>query len=652
MRQFLNKTAFAALACAFPMAVWADNSGAATLNVGQALAFDSGTTGSSGDIVFTGTGLSLQGGAKGLDLGNVGATEYNAINGTESVALKAAGSIAPIPLSLLTAGNVFVVLTIGGNIGKAMVTASSSTSITFQYATYGNTTGGGGGGGAPTISGITNNYSFIPTGFVNSGIPPSSIFVIFGSNMATAPAGTLSLNRSDGNGLPTTDAGATLTVNAGGNTYHPAMYYASPSQIAGVLPAGVPVGPATISVNYSGGNSNAFSFQVVSNALGLDSYYGGGSGLVTATDALTGALVTYTNSAKPMQTLTFWGSGNGADPQDSDSVFTTTPHSVNQANTAFYIGGVAATVLYAGSSGYPGLNQINVQVPSSITTGCGNSAVAVTNGVASNFGSLPVNQGGGPCNDSIFGISGSTINSLSGQTTVRSGTTFLGQLVTPMITENVAFAGFSSTTGAFYGATTGITSIGSCFVTEVISTTGVTGTTTALDAGNVSVQGPTGTFPLSAFTKGSYTAQLPATAITSTGGAFVFTGGGGADVGPFTSTVNLPNPLLNWTNQSAAATITRGNGLLVTWSGGASGSYVIIEGNSAGPAGTSGSYGCYAPQSAGQFMVPAYVTGTLPAGTGTTLVENGTSFTPFSAPTLDYGIGFGFSGVQVNSTYK
>jgi uncharacterized protein (TIGR03437 family) len=285
----------------------------------------------------------------------------------------------------------------------------------------------------PTITGITNNYSYVPAGFPNSGIPPGSIFLIYGSNMSTAPA-TVTLQSSASPGIPKTLEGATLTVSVGGVTVTPAMYYATPRQIAAVLPSGTPTGSATITVSYNSETSNAFSFQVVPDAVGLDTYYGTGTGLVTATNTTTGDLYNYTNSAKPGETVVLWGSGLGADTADSDTVFTSTPHTVNTP-LKIYIGGVAATILYAGSSGYPGLNQFDVTIPENAPLSCSDGVVAVTGTGASqtvsNFGSLAVSQSGGDCNDSIFGISGSTIGSLSGLSTVRFGDLFVGQLVQP-----------------------------------------------------------------------------------------------------------------------------------------------------------------------------------------------------------------------------
>jgi hypothetical protein len=155
------------------------------------------------------------------------------------------------------------------------------------------------------------------------------------------------------------------------------------------------------------------------------------------------------------------------------------------------------------------------------------------------------------------------------------------------------------------------------------------------------------------FTTGSYEASLPSGAITSSGGAFTFTGSGGADVGSFKATINLPNPLLDWTNQTAGATINRGQGVQVSWTGGTPGSYVIIEGNSSNDTiGANGNFTCIANQSALGFMVPGYVTSALPPGSGTLEVDNVSTYAPFSATGLDFGIAFGISGTTVNSVYQ
>ena len=148
--------------------------------------------------------------------------------------------------------------------------------------------------------------------------------------------------------------------------------------------------------------------------------------------------------------------------------------------------------------------------------------------------------------------------------------------------------------------------------------------------------------------------MLPGTAITSSGGVFTFTGSGGAtQADPSNATVNIPNPILVWTNQSDAATVNRGSGVKVTWTGGAPSSYVSIEGSSSSIAtGATASFNCIADASALQFTVPAYVTSTLPAGTGRLLVENTASFGTFTAPGLDFGAYSAFTGDTINNTYQ
>ena len=660
-RNIAALSALAVMAFMLPCAARADINSSVTLSVGQSLSLDTGATSTSGsgDITFTGTSITYIGAAKGgvLPIGT-GQSVFDSITQAILTQLAALASAAPLPASSLPVGTVFAVGTNGGNAAKLLVTAISSTSIGLQYTTYGASSTGP---GTPTVKGVTNNYSFIPSGFTNSGVTPSSIITIFGANMAAPVTGTVTLQSSAGPaGIPTILNGTSVSVTVGGKTVTLGIYYATPTQIAAVLPAATPTGTGTITVTYNNAASNAFSITVVASAFGLDTYYGTGTGLITATDARTGALFNYTSSAAPGEIITLWGTGLGADPADSDTVFSTSPHAVNQASVQIWIGGVQATVGYAGSSGYPGLDQINVTIPSGLT-GCNVSIVVVVGGVASNFATAPIAAGNGECSDPAFGITGSQYITLSGQTNVKSGSVFVGQFVNTnssgtQMTENLASADFASVTGSYYGSASGIASIGSCIVTEVISTTGVGNvTSTGLDAGAVSLAGPGGanyTLTGIPMLPGFYSAMLPDGAITSSGGTFVFSWTGGKDVGASSATVNLPNPLLNWTNESTAATVTRSQGAQVTWTGGAPGTYVFISGSSSSSGGVSGSFTCFAPQSALQFTVPAYVLDTLPAGTGSLSVENITSYTKFTATGLDYGTGFGFTGYSTSATYK
>lgn len=133
------------------------------------------------------------------------------------------------------------------------------------------------------------------------------------------------LQSSAAPGIPLTLNGTSVTVVVNGVTTHPALYYTSPGQIAAVLPAATPVGAGALTVTYRGNTSAPAPIQVVASSVGINSY-GVNTGI--ATDAV-GAVITLNNSASPGQTITLWTTGLGADPADSDTPYTLTPHSVN-----------------------------------------------------------------------------------------------------------------------------------------------------------------------------------------------------------------------------------------------------------------------------------------------------------------------------------
>src|SRR6516165_1847717 len=142
-----------ALAFFISLAAWADIVDQnATVNAGSGFDFDTGKSGS-GDITFTGSSITFTGSAKGFNLGNLGLAGYNTLNTSEKGALVQVASTNPIPLSQLVPNDVFALLTNAGNVVKALVTASSSSSISFMFTTYGATSAGG----APTITDVQNN---------------------------------------------------------------------------------------------------------------------------------------------------------------------------------------------------------------------------------------------------------------------------------------------------------------------------------------------------------------------------------------------------------------------------------------------------------------------------------------------------------------
>jgi len=321
-----------------------------------------------------------------------------------------------------------------------------------------------------------------------------------------------------------------------------------------------------------------------------------------------------------------------------------------------FVGGVQATnVTYSGASPYPGVHIIVFQVPQGVPNGCFVPIAIVTSGTTlSNTPTMAVMDNGGVCNEPALGLSGSQISQLSTLSNYKTGSVIVGQNTSPGSgTITAAIASFQQYSGtSFYG--TGSVSIGACTVDEVV-TGGAIGTVTGLDAGTVSVTPPGGgainlqSFPQS---PGTYFGQI--SSVPSSGGTFAFSGTGGSGsnaVGSFTANVNFPNPIINWTNQSDSASVTRNSGQTYKWTGGASGTYVTMSG-SASANGVSGSYTCIAPVSAGQFTVPPYILLGLPAGSGTSMLANSTNYTTFTATGLDFGFAIGSVSFSVNSAFK
>jgi uncharacterized protein (TIGR03437 family) len=511
----------------------------------------------------------------------------------------------------------------------------------------------------PTITQILNNSSGTPPGLPNYGIAPSSIFIVTGSDLA-AP-GVPALQSSAAPGLPSTLNGASITVVVNGVTTYPALYYTSPTQLAAVLPAATPVGAGTLTVTYGGAKASA-NIQVVASAIGINHFnqipiplgvFNPNVDIGVATDAVTGALLTFTNSGVPGEIITLWATGLGADPADSDTTFSSTPHAVNTP-LKIYVGGVPATILYQGSAGYPGVTQINLTIPASVNTGCYVSLAAVTGKIISNVVVFPIHPGGGTCVEPGRGtpITGAQILE-DVQDTLNAGVLSVLQTnVTSskgvLTVTNSAGAGFDHETGLLAGATgrSGIITPGGCWVAPTVL--GGKLTIAGLDAGSISLTGPAGLAialpPAGPDAPGGYSATLAAGAIPSSGGTFAFTGTGGADVGPFNAAVTFSNPIFNWTNQGAAATVVREQGLTVTWTSGNPGTIVYIGGgltvqpSTAKSPGLIVGYGCRSAVEAGQFTVPDYILLGMPAGSGGTTVNNQIDLT-FSATGLDPAAG-------------
>ncbi len=409
-RMFFRRLALAVLVVALPIAARADISGSPTLSSGTALSLDTGSTAASGgDLLWNGTTLAPQGKARAGSVAGLPASAYATFTPTLS-AFSILTSASPIQASALIAGGVFVVVTNGGNIAKMLIVSNSGGSLSLQFTTYIAAVPTG-----PNITQVWNNSSNIPAGYPNSGIAPSTLIAIVGTGLADP--GDATLHSSEGAGIQSTVNGATVTVKSGSTILHPGLYYATPTQLDAVLPASTPPGPATVTVTYKGAVSNSFTIQVVPSAVGITNYSGG---LAVATDASTGALIGYNNSATPGEVLILWGTGLGADPLDSDTVYAQSPHQLSNISVQIYLGTTPVQVGYQGASVYPGVAIFAITVPQSPPTGCFVSLAVVAGGVLGNTTRLPISTSGGPCFDQQSGLSGNQL-APTGSQTIRAG---------------------------------------------------------------------------------------------------------------------------------------------------------------------------------------------------------------------------------------
>ncbi|MGB7758933.1 MAG: hypothetical protein WBL61_03835 [Bryobacteraceae bacterium] len=522
----------------------------------------------------------------------------------------------------------------------------------------------------PAITLVQNNYSYILPNLPNYGIAPGSLFVILGTGLAD-PASQAFPLQDPGKPLPLTLNGASVTVTVAGVPTQAALYYATPTAIAAVLPSKTTAAAlAAIQVTYNRTTSPIYNAILLQSAFGFDTYYSSGSGLAAVTDNGDGYLVDPScdadrddtrkciRSAKPGQTVVFWGSGVGPDTNNDDRDPPVSIDNLNYINQLF-IGGVPVPIAYQGRSHYQGVDQIDVTIPQNVPTGCAVSVVAVSgsgnSAVLSNTVTIPITSNGGACSDPLQEVNSATAAALSSHALVKFGSLSLATITNTTGTGKTASAQFDAIPGAslFAYLDNTLPSPGSCVVYQQAPPAPTNPfQLQGLNPGTVTVTGPNGMQALSTIPSGPglYTAALMSGFIPATGGEFTFNGLGGTDVQAFPATLEFPNPLI-WTNPSAAAAITRAQGVTIDWTGGDADTYVQIAG-SASTVGATVYFTCDAPVGAGTFTVPPSVLLALPVAGGGITVGNFTNPVSFSATGLDFGFATAYTSVFESTLYQ
>lgn len=195
---------------------------------------------------------------------------------------------------------------------------------------------------------VTDAASYAPR------VAPGALASVFGTNLADSTQSATSFP------LPKSMAGATVYVNSAAVP----LLYVSKTQINFQVPSSVAAGTASIYVARDGGESTLFYFTVAVNSPGIFQD--------TGNHAVAQNLVNYsTNSASnPVASgaiLVVYFSGQGAvnNPVPDGSAAPVSPIASATATATATIGGVSATVDFAGlSAGFAGLAQANILVPS------------------------------------------------------------------------------------------------------------------------------------------------------------------------------------------------------------------------------------------------------------------------------------------------
>jgi len=330
-------------------------------------------------------------------------------------------------------------------------------------------------------------------------------------------------------------------------------------------------------------------------------------------------------------------------------------------------------------------------VPGGIS-GCYVPLVVKNGNRVSNTTSIAVAPNGGRCSDP-FGFSAAELSALEAGGVLRFGSVNLTRVAAKVSAMGLTLDTTSDAGGAAFleynpqqalasrGPGGNAVTVGACtlFTYSGTDTQSVDPIRPrALDAGaSIMVAGPKGSKPIAKGRDGFYSSVFANATSISGGipglpggipglpgssdppyldaGSYTATGPGGADVGSFSSQINIPGNF-RWTNEASITEINRNNDLPITWTGAGNNDYVIASGSSSDSASRSGaSFVCLERGSAGQLTVPSAILLGLPAsssiqGTPTGLLSVGITTEPvrFNATGIDFGT-FSYNSQQAKS---
>ena len=416
---------------------------------------------------------------------------------------------------------------------------------------------------------MVNGASFRPSNAPGGAVAQGSIVSIFGSNLATATGGAVTVP------LPSDINGTRVTI--GGQAA--SLFFVSAGQINAQVPWGAPTGTVQLTVQTPGGTSAPVNVSVVAGSPGLFSQASNGrgpgavlnfvaqGGTPTNTPASTitpnGIVQIYATGLGPVTGPPADGGAGAGQPTTTMPVVT--------------LGGRQAVVDFAGlAPGFVGLYQINARVPPGTPEGCYLPLQVAFENQSSNTVTIGVTNTGGDCNQASSGSPGFFFNGSFGLASVNRFTTQLAIPVPgfPQFPDTFS-ASFRRFEAVIPTAEAGFPPVGGgCNVAvyrfdpnnppDILN---FISQDQPLDAGTLTLSGPFAGSPqvIGPSQPGEYSVELGNDALVP--GTWTLAGSGGADVGAFNTMVEVVGPLFSVTDFGVQGTsFSQAQPLTISWS--------------------------------------------------------------------------------------
>ena len=277
----------------------------------------------------------------------------------------------------------------------------------------------GGAMGAPAVTSVVNAASNLGPSRTNPGIAQGAIFVAYGKGLGLPD---LAIAAKPFQEMKAGGTSIRITVN--GQSVDAPMYYASATQVAGLIPSKTPVGTGTLTVTFNGESSVLAPITVVQSNFGSFAVNQAGSGAAILTYA-DYSMVSVTKAANPGEAVVLWGTGLG--PVAGDETAGPLPGDMTNIPVKVWVGPAPADVVYRGRSGCCiGEDQIVFTVPAGVT-GCTVPVVVQTNGQVSNFTTMAIATGSRTCTGPVSILPTDIQQKLAGKSTVTLGFVGLGR---------------------------------------------------------------------------------------------------------------------------------------------------------------------------------------------------------------------------------